>query len=132
MRVTRISVAAGLFSQAVGIGCPRFFVACGRRVTPDQKAIIMLPSDNLVPLSQAAALVPTRPHYNTLRRWILRGSRGRKLDAQLIAGRWFTTPQAVTNFLETPPNKIVVGRHATRQQTAAHRAAVQEADRLGI
>ncbi len=79
-------------------------------------------------LRDAAREIPSRPHINTLRRWILRGSRGRKLEAQMIGGRWYTTRDALREFLATPANNPFSGRRLTESQ----RLAAQKARQMGL
>ncbi len=40
-----------------------------------------------------------RPHRGTLIRWALKGVRGKRLRAEPLAGRWFTTTNAIEDFL---------------------------------
>jgi hypothetical protein len=40
-----------------------------------------------------------RPHRGTLIRWATKGVRGRRLQAEPLAGRWYTTTDAVDEFL---------------------------------
>lgn len=40
-----------------------------------------------------------RPHRSTLIRWALKGCRGKRLRAEALAGRWFTTEADVEEFL---------------------------------
>ena len=40
-----------------------------------------------------------RPHRGTLVRWATRGVRGRRLRAELLGGRWFTSEAEVDEFL---------------------------------
>jgi hypothetical protein len=40
-----------------------------------------------------------RPHRSTLIRWAIKGVRGRRLRAEPLAGRWYTTTDAVDDFL---------------------------------
>lgn len=55
-----------------------------------------------------------RPHRSTLIRWALKGCRGKRLQAEALAGRWFTTEAAIEEFL----------RHVTALPTdVADRAA---------
>ena len=79
-------------------------------------------------LRDVANQLPSRPHINTIRRWILEGARGRKLAARQVGGRWFTTPEALQEFLETPANVISPGRHLS----ASQRAASERARELGL
>ncbi len=74
-------------------------------------------------MREAVNSLPSRPHLNTIRRWILKGARGRKLDAKLIGGRWFTTKQALDEFLNTSPNSIYPGRYLSASQREASEQA---------
>ena len=40
-----------------------------------------------------------RPHRGTLIRWATRGVRGRRLRAELLGGRWYTSEAEVDEFL---------------------------------
>jgi len=40
-----------------------------------------------------------RPHRGTLVRWATRGVRGRRLRAELLGGRWYTSEGEVDEFL---------------------------------
>ncbi|MFN6191796.1 MAG: DUF1580 domain-containing protein [Planctomycetia bacterium] len=40
-----------------------------------------------------------RPHRSTLIRWAIKGCRGKRLRAEPLAGRWFTTTDAIEEFL---------------------------------
>jgi len=40
-----------------------------------------------------------RPHRSTLIRWAVKGCRGKRLRAEPLAGRWFTTAEAIEEFL---------------------------------
>jgi len=81
---------------------------------------------NLISLRQAAKSIDSRPHINTVRRWILKGTRGKRLDAKQVGGRWFTTPEAVQEFMDAPPNVISPGR----QLSASQREASERARRI--
>lgn len=52
-----------------------------------------------ITLSQAAALLPGRPHLSTLHRWRLGGIRGVRLQTALVGGRRFTTRQWLDEFI---------------------------------
>ncbi len=39
-----------------------------------------------------------RPHRGTLIRWATKGVRGRRLRAEPLAGRWYTTEEAINDF----------------------------------
>ena len=40
-----------------------------------------------------------RPHRGTLIRWATRGVRGRRLRAELLGGRWYTSTSEVDEFV---------------------------------
>lgn len=40
-----------------------------------------------------------RPHRATLLRWATKGVKGYRLRAERLAGRWYTTPAAIEEFL---------------------------------
>ena len=81
-----------------------------------------------ISLREASNLLPSKPHINTLRRWILKGARGRKLDARLIGGRWFTTEASLQEFLDAP----ACPTQAPRKLTAAQREATAKARAMGL
>jgi hypothetical protein len=61
---------------------------------------IDLTTEQIVPLREAAELIPGRPHYSTLRRWQHAGLRGVCLETVLIGGRCFTSREAIRRFFE--------------------------------
>ncbi len=40
-----------------------------------------------------------RPHRGTLIRWAIKGVRGKRLQAEALAGRWYTTEADIEEFL---------------------------------
>lgn len=51
-----------------------------------------------------------RPHRGTLIRWATKGCRGKRLRAEPLAGRWYTTEADIEEFLRhvtTPPAAAV-------------------------
>jgi len=87
------------------------------------RCVIM--NTSFLSLRDVANQLPSRPHINTIRRWILQGARGRKLDAKQVGGRWFTTPEAVQEFLDAPANVISTGRQLSASQREASERARQ-------
>jgi len=59
---------------------------------------IDISNEALLPLRDAAASLPGRPHISTLHRWRLRGVRGIKLETVLVGGRRFTSQEALERF----------------------------------
>jgi hypothetical protein len=87
---------------------------------------VSMVSSNLISLREAANSIPSRPHINSVRRWILKGARGKKLDAKQVGGRWFTTHEAVQEFVDAPANVISPGR----QLSASQREASEQARKI--
>jgi hypothetical protein len=54
--------------------------------------------ETLVTLAQAAKRLPGRPHVSTLWRWARRGVRGIVLETYVVAGRRFTSTEALERF----------------------------------
>lgn len=52
----------------------------------------------LISLSQATRELPHRPHISTVWRWCTRGVRGIRLETVVIAGRRFTSREALQRF----------------------------------
>ena len=73
-----------------------------------------------------------RPHRGTLIRWATKGCRGKRLQAETLAGRWFTTTDAVEEFLrhvsEVPAN--VVDRAAGPARAAQVQRSLDDLDRM--
>jgi hypothetical protein len=67
--------------------------------------------ETLIPIAEAARLVPGRPHLATLHRWIARGCRGIRLESILVGGRRFTSREAIARFIQ--------GTSAQRDSTSA-------------
>ena len=67
--------------------------------------MIDISKENLITLDEAAGLLPVgrrrRPvNGATILRWITDGSRGIRLEAVRIGGRWLTTQAALQRFAE--------------------------------
>lgn len=69
-------------------------------MTPD------VPVQDLIPLNDAVAMFPKRPHYSTLWRWASRGVRGQILRTHTIGGSRFTTRQWVSDFIASQTHAI--------------------------
>jgi len=48
--------------------------------------------------------LPGRAHINSVRRWVLKGARGRRLPAKMVGGKWFVHRDDLAAFLESSPN----------------------------
>lgn len=66
-----------------------------------------------------------RPHRGTLIRWAIKGCRGKRLRAEPLAGRWFTTEAAIEEFLRHVTT--LPGDSAERSAGPARAAQVQRA-----
>ena len=73
-----------------------------------------------------------RPHRGTLIRWALKGVRGKRLQAEPLAGRWFTTEAAIEDFLRhvSQPPADAVDRSAGPARAAQVQRALDDLDRV--
>ena len=55
-------------------------------------------TEELLSLSQAAKIIPGRPHVLTVHRWSRKGLRGVRLETVVIGGKRFTTTAALNRF----------------------------------
>ena len=73
-----------------------------------------------------------RPNRCTLIRWATKGCRGKRLQAEPLAGRWFTTEAAVEQFLrhvsEMPA--VAIDRTAGPARAAQVQRALDDLDRV--
>ena len=92
-------------------------------------------SENTVTLTEAAKLIPGRPHSSTLWRWHQHGSRGIKLETAVIGGRRFTSREAIERFIERTTESrdgAPVDRTPCRKRQAAIAKAEAELEAAGI
>lgn len=59
---------------------------------------IDITTETLLPLSEAAKMLPGRPHVSTLHRWRLHGVKGVKLETLLLGGRRFVSSASIARF----------------------------------
>jgi len=73
-----------------------------------------------------------RPHRGTLIRWAIKGVRGTRLQAEPLAGRWYTTTEAVEEFLRhvSQPPAAAVDRTAGPARAAQVQRSLDELDRM--
>lgn len=73
-----------------------------------------------------------RPHRGTLIRWALKGCRGKRLRAETLAGRWFTTTDAIEEFLRhvTTHTAEAVDRSAGPARAAQVQRAITDLDSM--
>lgn len=82
---------------------------------------------DLLSPAQAARRLPGRPNPSTIIRWIIRGVRGRRLEAVRVGGRYFIDPADLERFVERP----VAGGEGVGGNRR-HRAAVRRLARRGL
>lgn len=70
-----------------------------------------LNQEELLTLKAARSEFPNRPSLPTIWRWILKGSKGIRLDSVRIGGRRYTSKQAVARFIQAT---TMADRLATR------------------
>ena len=73
-----------------------------------------------------------RPHRSTLIRWAMKGVRGTRLRAEPLAGRWFTTHDAIEDFLRhlSQPPVDAVDRTAGPARAAQVQRSLDDLDRM--
>lgn len=97
-------------------------------------------SEKTIWLTELPSILPTggdgmKIHFSTVLRWVLHGTRGVRLEAQRIGGRWLTSHEAVQRFMDrlTPnlDNPPATPRSAAARQRATDRAA-RQLEAIGI
>jgi hypothetical protein len=73
-----------------------------------------------------------RPHRCTLIRWAIKGVRGKRLQAEPVAGRWYTTTAAIEEFLRhlSQPAVQSIDRAAGPIRAAQIQRSLDELDRV--
>jgi hypothetical protein len=113
----------------------------------DTQTMIDIATEQLIPLTQAARLVPPghggrKTHISTLLRWIspgvrLPGGQLVRLEALRVGSRWCTSSPALQRFFEalTPTPTGGSGPEMPRSSAARQRAserAGKELERMGL
>lgn len=75
-------------------------------------------------LSEAATLLPGRPHISTVWRWVTRGIRGQKLKTIVVGSRRFVTRASIQEFIDAC-NAAADGQ-PPRQRPSAQRRKEKE------
>jgi hypothetical protein len=72
-----------------------------------------------------------RPHRGTLVRWATRGVRGRRLRAELLGGRWYTSTAEVDAFLRhlTQVPELCCDQSAGEVRQSQVQAALDDLDK---
>ena len=73
-----------------------------------------------------------RPHRGTLIRWALKGCRGKRLQAEPLAGRWYTSESAIEDFLRhlAQPATDATDRTAGPARAAQVQRSLDDLDRM--
>jgi hypothetical protein len=96
---------------------------------------IDIETEKLLTFTEAATLLPDRPHVATLYRWWRHGRYGVKLESLLFGRRRYTSREALQRFAERvtaiangepPPVRTVA------QRRREHERAVRELEAMGI
>jgi hypothetical protein len=104
--------------------------------------MIDLTSERLIPLAEAAKMVPParrgkKTHLSTLLRWVLKGAKAPdgtlvKLEALRVGGRWMTSREAIQRFaLALTPRLDGGARPAPRTPAQRRRDDERAAKELG-
>lgn len=80
-------------------------------------------NEDLISLSQAARELPGRPHLSTIWRWTTRGVRGVVLETLVVAGRRFTSHEALQRFVAARPRRRLVRRRRSLSAGAGSRTS---------
>jgi hypothetical protein len=78
---------------------------------------------DLIPLQDAAGLVPGRPHHSTIWRWTEFGLAGVKLPATEAGGRRFVTRDSIEAFLAAVRAAKAKKKHQARQARHARKSS---------
>jgi len=89
--------------------------------------------ETLVSLKDACGLVPGRKKLGlpTIQRWRLDGVRGVRLETTLVAGRRFTSREAIERFLESV-NRAADGEALPSGVRQSRRAGMAEAAQVAL
>ena len=79
-------------------------------------------------MSQAAALLPGRPHISTVWRWVARGVRGVKLATTICGARRYTTRRALEEFMRAT-TAAADGQTISTPTSPQRRQELHQADR---
>lgn len=79
--------------------------------------------------TEACKIIPGRPHRNTVQRWMTKGYDGVVLRSFRVAGKRFTTQEAVEEFVSALSAKDTLG---VKPVSSAHSEAESQLDELGV
>jgi len=92
---------------------------------------IDLSAETPLTIAEAAAIIPGSPSLASVWRWVLKGVRGNQLESLMIAGRRFTTHEAIDRFItrsnQAAPSSQSVVNATRRREIAAAEAACEAA-----
>ena len=94
--------------------------------------MIDIHAETLLTLSEAAKLLPDRPHPSTLHRWRLNGVHGVRLESVQIGRKRYTSQEALARFIERSTAAADRQHGTSRQAERRHERAKQELAAAGI
>jgi len=89
--------------------------------------MIDLENEALVTLTEAAKLLPKRPHVSTLWRWWRVGVRGYCLETVVCGGVRYTTREAMTRFIRNLTGPSAAGRSESLNARISRREKQKQA-----
>lgn len=88
--------------------------------------------EQIVTIAQAAAIFPHRPRRATVWRWTKHGHSGVKLETLRIAGRVFTSREAIERFIAASNGGQLANSVASIARRAEKHAARAACDAAGL
>lgn len=85
-------------------------------------------SERLISLTEAAKVLPGRPHISSIFRWISTGAKGIKLETIVCAGRRFTSLEAIERFIAAT-TAAAAGEPPPSRTPRQRERAIEEAER---
>lgn len=90
-------------------------------------------SETLLTIPEAAREIPPKGvDVATVWRWVLRGTRGRKLESVLIGGRRYTSREALARFSQPAIHQPGSSKPTSRQRERQIAAAEAELAAMGV
>lgn len=91
---------------------------------------IDLSAETPLSIAEAAAIIPGSPSLASVWRWVLKGVRGNQLESLMIAGRRFTTHEAIDRFIARSNGAVEAQHSAGPVVTKARRKEIAAAERF--
>jgi Protein of unknown function (DUF1580) len=88
--------------------------------------MIDISTEQLLTLSEAAALLPGKPSIATLWRWRTKGARGRRLESITLGAKVYTSVEALARFAQQQGGADTAAtRSPARREKEIRRAEVE-------